>query len=122
MIVRCNPKCKKSDGFTDGSLDVDTNDVICNECGEVVRAVSSYAKISMKANGDIIRTKRRKAFVFPCNTCEDDVETQFVNGILVGKSCPNNQEGCRINVTQHMVVAIEETQKVLEKVETNETE
>ena len=112
MIIRCNPKCKKSDGFTDGSLDLDTNDVICNECGDVVNTVSSYAKISMKANGDIIRTKRRKAFVFPCNTCEDDVETQFVNGVLVGKECVNNQEGCKINVTQHMVVAIEETQRV----------
>tara|TARA_Y100000310_G_C20511916_1_gene729299 strand:+ start:649 stop:1017 length:369 start_codon:yes stop_codon:yes gene_type:complete len=122
MIVRCNPKCKKSDGFTDGSLDVDTNDVICNECGETLEAVSSYAKISMKANGDIIRSKRRKAFVFPCNTCEDDVETQFVNGVLVGKACPNNQEGCKINVTQHMVVAIEETQRVLERVESNESE
>ena len=122
MIIRCNPKCRKSDGFTDGSLDVDTNDVICNECGEVVKTVSSYAKISMKANGDILRTKRRKAFVFPCNTCEDDVETQFVNGILVGKVCPNNQEGCKINITQHMVVAIEETQKTLERVDSNESE
>jgi hypothetical protein len=122
MIIRCNTKCRKSDGFTDGSLDIDTNDVICNECGEILETVSSYAKISMKANGDILRTKRRKAFVFPCNTCEDDVETQFVNGILVGKLCPNNQEGCRINVTQHMVVAIEETQRVLEKVEANDTE
>ena len=122
MIVRCNPKCKKSDGFTDGSLDVDSNNVICNECGEVLQTVSSYAKISMKANGDIIRSKRRKAFVFPCNTCEDDVETQFVNGVLVGKVCPNDQKGCKINVTQHMVVAIEETQRILEKVEANESE
>jgi len=122
MIIRCNPKCKKSDGFTDGSLDVDTNDVICGECGDVVQTVSSYAKISMKANGDIIRTKKKKAFVFPCNTCEDDVETQFVKGILVGKECPNDQKGCKINITQHMVVAIEETQRVLEKVESNESE
>jgi len=122
MIVRCNPKCRKSDGFTDGSLDVDANEVMCNECGEVIREISPYAKLSMKTIGDIIRSKKKKAFMFPCQTCDEHVETQFINGLLVGKNCSNNQEGCKINVTEHMVKAIEETQKVLQKAEDNESE
>jgi hypothetical protein len=60
--------------------------------------------------------------MFPCNVCDNYVEAQFVNGILVGKNCSNNQEGCKINVTTHMIKAIEETQKVLQKAEDNESE
>jgi|TARA_Y100000034_G_C6828133_1_gene373565 hypothetical protein len=122
MILRCNKECKLSDGVTDGSLDVDSNDVICNECGEVLGDVSPYAKLALKANGDILRSKNKKAFVFPCNTCEQDVETQFVNGVLVGKGCKNDQVGCQINITEHMVKAIEETQKVLSKADKNDAE
>ena len=122
MIVRCNPKCRESDGFTDGSLDIDSNDVICNECGEVLPDISEYSKLSMKTNGDIIRSKNRKAFMFPCLTCDNNVEAQFLNGILVGKNCSNNQEGCKINTTQHMIKAIEETQRVLDKVQENDSE
>ena len=122
MIVRCNQKCRYSDGFTDGSLDVDTNDVMCNECGEVLSEVSSYTKLAMKANGDIVRSKKKKAFMFPCNTCENNVETQFVNGVLVGKVCENDQKGCQINITEHMIQAIEETQKTLKKTEVKDAE
>jgi len=122
MIVRCNQKCKFSDGFTDGSLDIDTDDVMCNECGEVLVDVSPYSKLAMKANGDILRSKKKKAFVFPCKTCEQDVETQFINGVLVGKGCSNDQVGCKIDVTQHMIKAVEETQRVLSKVESNDSE
>jgi len=122
MIVRCNPKCRNSDGFTDGSLDVDTDEVMCNECGEVLKGISPYAKLSMKTIGGIIRSKKKKAFMFPCKTCDEHVEAQFVNGVLVGKSCTNNQDGCKINITEHMVKAIEETQKVLKKAEANDAE
>jgi hypothetical protein len=122
MIVRCNPKCKSSDGFTNGSLDVDSNEVICNECGDILKSVSSYSKLSMKTTGDIIRSKHRKAFMFPCQICDLNVEAQFINGILVGKVCPNDQVGCKINVTEHMVRAMEETRSRLEKVEADESE
>jgi ribosomal protein L37AE/L43A len=122
MIVRCNQGCKKSDGFTDGSLDVDSNEAICNECGETLNTVSSYAKLSMKTNGDILRSKNRKAFMFPCQTCDTNVEAQFINGILVGKNCSNNFEGCKINVTEHMSKAIEEVQKRSELIEAEDAE
>ena len=108
MIVKCNLKCRESDGFTDGSLDVKNDDVICNNCGEVLSEVSSYTKLSMKVNGDIIRHKSSRAFMFPCNTCEKPVEAVVEAGLLIGRDCPNDGVGCKINITEHMVNAIEQ--------------
>jgi hypothetical protein len=116
MIVRCNALCRKSDGFTDAALDVDSDQVICGECGDAIKDISEFAKLAMKSNGDIIRSKKKKAFVFPCQTCDTQVETQFVSGVLVGKACPNDQKGCQINITETMVKAIEETHKLAEKI------
>jgi len=122
MIVRCNAKCRESDGFTDGSLDTNSDDVICNNCGDVLSEVSSYAKLSMKANGDIVRHKGKKAFMFPCNTCEKPVETMVKSGLLVGRECPNDGVGCKINITEHMVSAIERINEVPALEEENESE
>ena len=112
MIVRCNIGCKLSDGTTSASLNVDDNAAICDNCGEEVVNVSSYSKISMKKNGDIIRSKYRKAFMFPCNTCENNVEAVLVAGVVVGKECINDQKNCKINITEHMVYAMEKTESI----------
>jgi ribosomal protein L34E len=122
MLVKCNALCKLSDGTTDASLDVETNEAMCNECGEVLSGVSEYSKLSMKMNGDIIRTKKKRAFVFHCQTCDDHVETMFSNSRLVGKVCPNLGEGCKINVTNHMARAIRDAQLQQEKLKENRDE
>lgn len=108
MLVRCNPKCKESNGQTDCSLDIETNNAICNTCGDVLPDISEFSKLSMKTTGDIIRNTKSKAFTFPCNTCEKEVQAVMVNGILVGKNCPNNQSGCQINITETMATAVKE--------------
>ena len=82
MIVRCNPGCRLNDGMTSASLDVDSNQAICDECGIEIENVSSYSKLSMKKNGDVLRSKNRKAFVFPCQTCDESVEASIVNGVV----------------------------------------
>jgi len=108
MLVRCNPRCKESNGQTDCSLDVETNNAICNTCGDVLSDISEFSKLSMKTTGDIIRNTKKKAFTFPCNTCEKEVQTALVNGVLVGRNCPNDQKGCQVNITETMVAAIKE--------------
>jgi hypothetical protein len=115
MIVRCNQLCKLSDGTTDASLDVDTNNAICNECGEILVGVSKYSKLSMKTTGDILRSKKKKAFVFYCETHDDHVETTFSNSVLIGKSCPDDGKACKINVTKHMVKAIQDFEMLASK-------
>ena len=107
MIVRCNPGCRLNDGMTSVSLDVDSNQAICDECGIEIENVSSYSKLSMKKNGDVLRSKNRKAFVFPCQTCDENVEASIINGVVIGTQCPNDGSGCKIDITQHMVCAIE---------------
>lgn len=116
MLVKCNPLCKLSDGTTDASLNVDTNEAVCNQCGDIVGHVSKYSKISMKTNGDILRSRNRKAFVFQCEGCDKHVETTFQGSMLVGKGCENT-ESCKINITKHMAKAIMETEAYLLKVE-----
>lgn len=118
MIIKCNLKCRESDGFTDGSLDISSNDVVCNNCGEVLSEVSSYAKLSMKTNGDIVRNKNKRAFMFPCNSCERPMEAEVKAGVIIGKDCPNDGVGCKINITEHMASAI--AQAGDSKIETGE--
>ena len=117
MLVRCKPLCKMSDGTTDASLDVESNEVVCNECGETLPHVSKYSKLSMKTNGDILRSKNKKAFVFPCETCDKNVEAAIVDSKLVGKDCSDPNSACKINITKHMVRALQETESYLAKVE-----
>jgi hypothetical protein len=117
MLVQCNAKCQTT---VNASLDVDADEVICGDCGSVLSDVSKYSKLSMKTNGDILRSKNKKAFVFYCETHDDHVETTFLKSRLVGKTCPTDGESCKINVTKHMTKAIEETEKYLTKVEAHD--
>lgn len=114
MLVNCNIKCHTT---VDARLNVDTNDVICGECGCVLDGVSEYSKLSMKTNGDVLRSKNRKAFVFPCKTCDKQVEASFKGSVLVGKACDQEGTPCKINITTHMAKAIEETATYLGKLE-----
>ena len=118
MLVQCNKKTCKT--IVNASLDLDLNEAICGECGEVIDGVSDYSKLSMKNSGDVIRSKKRKAFMFYCNTHEKHVETIFKNSVLVGKTCPHDGASCKINITSHMAKAIEETHKKIEKIENME--
>jgi len=112
MLVRCNLKCRLSDGQTDASLDVDSNKAMCNTCGDVLTDISEYTRLSMKANGDVLRSsKSRKAFVFPCNTCSKDVEAHMDGGVLVGKACVNDRVGCQLNITESMLHALKQVRE-----------
>ena len=115
MLVQCNNK--KCHTTVDAMLDLDSNEVICGECGDTISGVSKYTKLSMKTNGDILRSKNKKAFVFHCETCDTHVETTFVDSKLVGKTCPSDNRSCKINITEHMAKAIIETKAYLSKVE-----
>lgn len=119
MLVHCEAKCKTT---VDASLDLETNDAICNDCGSILENVSEYSKLSMKMNGDIIRTKKKRAFVFYCETHEEHVETMFSNSRLVGKTCPDYGKDCKINVTKHMARAVRDAQMLQEKIESKDKE
>jgi hypothetical protein len=107
MLVTCPKTCKLGKSTTDASLDVTTNDAVCNDCGVVVE-ISSFAKISMKNIGDVIKDKK-KAFIFDCKTCGQKAEAVKKSGKIVGKGC--HQGNCMLNITKAMQVAIDHVKK-----------
>ena len=105
MNLNCNPKCKQI--TTSGALDPETNNVICNKCGDILTNVSDYTKTIMRQNKDVI-IKTKKAFEFKCRACGKDVETEIINGVPKGKGCHNE---CMINISEIMVGAIQQLPK-----------
>lgn len=104
MLVTCPKECKIGQSTSDASLDISSNEAVCNNCGIIV-PVSSFAKRSMEVNGDVIKEKK-KAFLFDCMTCENRVEAVKKDGVVVGKNCGQGG-GCRLNTTKAMIAAIE---------------
>jgi len=114
MLISCNPRCKKSDGRTDGSLDVERNEVVCKLCGDDIVGISSFTKQSMKQNKDIV-TPAKKAFMFDCKNCHKKVETVVVNGVAYGKDCQT--KNCTILISEIMANAMEKISPTLSKLE-----
>ena len=106
MLVKCNPECRENNGMTDGSLDVESNCVLCNDCGEEIRNISSYIKNSMKNVGDIVRRKARKAFTFPCEECGELKSVELSDEELVGKGCKYSDRICKFSITKNMINAV----------------
>lgn len=105
MLVSCNKGCKNN-VTTDASLDVDSNEAICNYCGDVIENITSYAKNAMKSNRDIVKKAKGTAFSFTCVTCKNEKQVVSENGKLIGVNC-SNQSGCKFNVSEYMKRAIE---------------
>lgn len=117
MLVSCNAKCKKSDGTTEASLDVDRNEAVCKLCGEDITNISSFTKQSMRQNRDII-TPAKKAFMFECKNCNKKVETTIINGVAYGKDCKT--KNCTIVISDIMASAIEKVQPAIQKLEASD--
>lgn len=98
MLVNCKPGCNGKKASTTASLDVDSNEVICDFCGDTIN-ISEFAKKSMKHRGDIVR-RTKKAFQFHCIQCNKKVNAEIVGDKVVGIGCSNN---CNINVSKFMV-------------------
>lgn len=100
MLVRCKEGCKKK-ATTNAVLDIDTNDAVCDYCGEVLEHISNYAKGAMKSNGDILKRKKGKSFTFRCSTCGQEVQAVNNNGLISGDGCKKPKE-CNFNISDYM--------------------
>tara|TARA_B100000131_G_C18078633_1_gene597363 strand:+ start:1206 stop:1535 length:330 start_codon:yes stop_codon:yes gene_type:complete len=104
MLLSCNKGCRINGGTTEGQLDLESHDVVCMVCDEILSDISPFCKDIMKSSGDIIRKRNEKAFVFNCLECGKNVETIMNNGIICGKDC--SSDSCNIKVTESMKEAI----------------
>jgi len=108
MLFSCNKKCPKSSSYTtEGKLDVELNEVICQDCGDVIEGISKFAKTSMRILKDIVR-KNKKPFVFECLSCNRNVKALVKDGVVVGESCESENYGCKLNISRPMKVALKE--------------
>ncbi len=104
MLLNCNQGCKQGGGTTDCSIDIESDEVICNKCGDEVKNVNSFIKRTMKNNNDIV-VVAKKVFSFKCLTCNKAVEVEFLNENVKGKNC---NKDCKFNLTNYMLTAIKE--------------
>lgn len=108
MIFACKKGCGNSTPTTEGKLDLESNEVICTVCGLTLDSISKFTKTSMRLTKDVIK-KPKKAFMFNCLTCKRDVQAEVGEDmVVVGKDCPNEKAGCKINISKCMRTVVKE--------------
>lgn len=101
MLLTCKPGCTGKKGTTTGSVDLSTDEVVCEYCGDNL-PVSKFAKQSMKSAGDVVKPKKA-AYRFKCETCVTMKEVEIISGVIKGISCKND---CKFNVSKFALTAM----------------
>jgi hypothetical protein len=103
MLIRCNQGCKLQGGTTTGSVDLDTNEVVCDYCGDDIENMSSFAVKSLISQGKILKKEGTKAFQFECKTCNKVVETIVEGDNVVGRGCDGD---CKFEISSFAIRAM----------------
>lgn len=93
MMILCTNKGCLS--YSEAKLNVDTNEVICDNCGKTVDNLTSIMRNALKQNGQIVR-KSNKKLMLACNKCHANRE------IVLDQ---NNKTICSICHTEIQVYA-----------------
>lgn len=122
MIVNCS--CASA---VEAKLSLDTNEAICQECGEIVE-ISSFMKNAMKANGDVIRDTRPKipmgGMLSVCQKCGKEFSAELDRKTLKCH-CPKCKTEFKLSAPfkerlKQYKVFVGESAKILEKDEAAE--
>lgn len=113
MLVNCNNKgCMQA---SNALLDVDSMEVICQECGKPITNLAETMKRALKSFGQIVRTER-KAFMLACNACKANREVVMTqDNKTICKTCHEP-----IEIHASFKLAMEEAGG-LEKVDTSKS-
>lgn len=86
FIIQCdNRGCLQSQAAL---LDVESNEVTCAECGNVIKNVTHFAKIQLKSLGQTTkRVKSQQTYSVKCNNCSASGTPVLADNILKCKSC-----------------------------------
>jgi len=83
---------------TDALLDIETNEVICRNCGKSIKGVTSFAKVSLKTLGQTTTAqKKAKSLQFDCENCKKKVQPILKNDKIICPDC--NKEMKNVPVT-----------------------
>lgn len=67
MLIDCTTKgCMQK---TEAKLDPQTNEVICEACGNPIDGITKYTKKALRDVGQILRNKTKQPFQALCKTC-----------------------------------------------------
>lgn len=78
--IQCDNKgCHK---YQEPKLNVETNEALCDECGQPIKSVTKFAKTTMRSLGQIYRgaEKQKQAFAVQCKACNKHGRPKVVNG------------------------------------------
>jgi Zn finger protein HypA/HybF involved in hydrogenase expression len=91
MIITCTNKgCFKS---SEALLDLNTNEVICRECGNPIQQVTSFAKVSLKSLGQTTKGQKKvRQLEFDCLSCNKKVQPMLKNGKIICSECKKEME------------------------------
>lgn len=56
--------------MSEAKLNRDTNEVICDECGNAIPDITPFMKKSLEAIGQVTRSVKKQAFQTQCLTCK----------------------------------------------------
>ena len=118
MLINCKPGCSGKKVTTNGSLDIEQDEVICTTCDEIIPA-SRFIKVSMKNQGDVLRRDTRKPFQYNCLTCKKKVQTVAQGDKLVGIDC---KKDCSFNVSKFTIHAMNNVVSVSQEKITEQAE
>ena len=86
FLINCDNKgCHK---LNEPQLDTNSNEVICSECGGIIKNISSFTKHQMKAMGQIVKNSaKQKPFAIKCEKC-NNIDTPILkNNKLICSKC-----------------------------------
>lgn len=77
MLIDCTTRgCMHK---TEAKLNTQTNEVICEDCGNPIENITVYTKKALKDVGQILRNNTKQPFQTLCKTC-NVMRTLYVDG------------------------------------------
>ncbi len=90
MLVTCDNKgCLQQSNV---KLNIETDEVLCGECGDAISNVTQFIKNTLKQQGQILRNELKKSFQFDCPTCESRQSVKLVDNVIACVSCSKPME------------------------------
>jgi hypothetical protein len=116
MLIPCSNKgCLKS---SNALLNLETLEVICQECGKAIANISEPMKRVLKSSGQVIRSNEKKAFMVLCKACNANREVVLdQNNKTICKICFGS-----IALQATFKLAMQEAGAKLAKIDTSKLE
>ena len=117
MLIHCPGK--RCNTTRDHKLKVESNEVVCMDCGETNNSANEFIKHAMKSSGEVLRSvQARKAFMYRCAKCLVDRSAKIVDEQAVCEVCLQP-----LNLSAPMVEAVKAaTPRVKEELVAPKTE